>query len=335
MNNSNKLSPLASALIDNFKNNAGILQLHQVNPKVYNDWSTLIYRLSDAIRGCQSIVLSGEHSSEEQERISVLKKVISETVNYIGFVNGYYLCVSNRIAEKLTMLCSTVSTRDTLEFRQLIESYFARLIVIQYLTDQDDIMEAIQAKRALRSKNRKNKTCIQSSTHTSHKEQAECDLNWKQIYVAMESNSCRNKGHFLLQTKATIHYRNGTSAIFTISRCVDCKRYIIDKETYYSIIAIGYPNLYFEYEYDSQYTDISPWLGSSLFSRNGYSVSETAGLSAHQRQKILKTLVDEGKCTKYDVISYLQNRISLNANRPGFISALAKWRADISYIKRL
>ena len=43
-----------------------------------------------------------------------------------------------------------------------------------------------------------------------------------------------------------------------------------------------------------------------------YSVSETVGLSAYQRQKILKALIDEGKCTKHDVISYLQNRVSLN-----------------------
>ena len=66
-----------------------------------------------------------------------------------------------------------------------------------------------------------------------------------------------------------------------------------------------------------------------------YSVSETVGLSAYQRQKILKALIDEGKCTKHDVISYLQNRVSLNSNRQGFNSALTKWKADISYVKQL
>ena len=57
--------------------------------------------------------------------------------------------------------------------------------------------------------------------------------------------------------------------------------------------------------------------------------------SAYQRQKILKALIDEGKCTKHDVISYLQNRVSLNSNRQGFNSALTKWKADISYVKQL
>lgn len=66
-----------------------------------------------------------------------------------------------------------------------------------------------------------------------------------------------------------------------------------------------------------------------------YSVSETVGPSAYQRQKILKALIDEGKCTKHDVISYLQNRVSLNSNRQGFNSALTKWKADISYVKQL
>lgn len=66
-----------------------------------------------------------------------------------------------------------------------------------------------------------------------------------------------------------------------------------------------------------------------------YSVSETVGLSAYQRQKILKALIDEGKCTKHDVISYLQNRVSLNSNRQGFNSALTEWKADISYVKQL
>lgn len=334
MNSSNKVSPLASVLIDNFKNNAGVIQPYQINLQVYNDWTALVHRLSDAIRGCQSIVFSGEYSVEEKERISVLKKVVSETVNYIGMINGYYLSVCNRIAERLTVLCSTSNVHDSLEFRKLIESYFARLIVVQYLTDQDDILELIQAKRVLRSKNRKNKVPVQS-LDTSNRRIAECDLNWKQIYVVMESNPCRNRDHVLIRTKAIIHYQNNTSAAFTIFRCIDCKRYIIDEETYYSIIAIGQPNLYFEYEYDNSCADISPWPDSSLFSRNGYSVSETVGLSAYQRQKILKALIDEGKCTKHDVISYLQNRVSLNSNRQGFNSALTKWKADISYVKQL
>ena len=68
MNSSNKVSPLASVLIDNFKNNAGVIQPYQINLQVYNDWTALVHRLSDAIRGCQSIVFSGEYSVEEKER---------------------------------------------------------------------------------------------------------------------------------------------------------------------------------------------------------------------------------------------------------------------------
>ena len=84
---------------------------------------------------------------------------------------------------------------------------------------------------------------------------------------------------------------------------------------------------------------IGKWKCNEAYDENfdwlEYSVSETVGLSAYQRQKILKALIDEGKCTKHDVISYLQNRVSLNSNRQGFNSALTKWKADISYVKQL
>lgn len=56
---------------------------------------------------------------------------------------------------------------------------------------------------------------------------------------------------------------------------------------------------------------------TSIFYDMGYTVSQSAGLNAAQRQRILKCAIDTGKASKYDVMRFLRQRMNINGMKAG------------------
>ena len=76
-------------------------------------------------------------------------------------------------------------------------------------------------------------------------------------------------------------------------------------------------------------------LHTSIFYDMGYTVSQTAGLSAAQRQRILKCAIDTGKASKYDVMKFLRQRMNINGMKAGNEIAFQKWKEDYDFIRSL
>lgn len=74
---------------------------------------------------------------------------------------------------------------------------------------------------------------------------------------------------------------------------------------------------------------------TSIFYDMGYTVSQSAGLNAVQRQRILKCAIDTGKASKYDVMRFLRQRMNINGMKAGNEIAFQKWKEDYNFIRSL
>jgi len=71
----------------------------------------------------------------------------------------------------------------------------------------------------------------------------------------------------------------------------------------------------------------------SIFrSSGGYTVDKKIGLSAHERQEILSSLIDLHIVTKAETQFFLEGMISLGERNPTMIHAIEKWREDLMFI---
>lgn len=71
----------------------------------------------------------------------------------------------------------------------------------------------------------------------------------------------------------------------------------------------------------------------SLLMQYGYTVSQTEGLSATGRQKILAVIIDNKIMSKSEIISYLDFFISQRSSIPNMEVAISKWEADREFVE--
>lgn len=67
----------------------------------------------------------------------------------------------------------------------------------------------------------------------------------------------------------------------------------------------------------------------------GYSVSKNSTMSSDQRQALLEHLISSGEISKSYVVSLLEHLIKINGKKESNSAALAKWKSDLSYVKKL
>lgn len=96
-------------------------------------------------------------------------------------------------------------------------------------------------------------------------------------------------------------------------------------------------------EYDDGYTthdsatkipSFDEYLCKCKMKENGYTISESADLSAEERQEILLTLIRYNMVSKIDVIHVLRDFIEARKNVPHYQKAIAKWKEDLSVVER-
>ncbi len=122
---------------------------------------------------------------------------------------------------------------------------------------------------------------------------------------------------------------------YTIERCAHCKRFRISLDALIQMFeSYGVPRCRIMYENNTS-GDLSGFEDTSIFYDMGYTVSQTAGLSAAQRQRILKCAIDTGKASKYDVMRFLRQRMNINGMKAGNEIAFQKWKEDCDFIRSL
>lgn len=71
----------------------------------------------------------------------------------------------------------------------------------------------------------------------------------------------------------------------------------------------------------------------SLLMQYGYNVSQTEGLTATARQKILAVIIDNKIMSKSEIISYIDFFISQRSSNSRMDVAISKWEADRDFVE--
>ena len=71
----------------------------------------------------------------------------------------------------------------------------------------------------------------------------------------------------------------------------------------------------------------------SLLMQYGYNVSQTEGLTATGRQKILAVIIDNKIMSKSEIISYIDFFISQRNSNSRMEVAISKWEADREFVE--
>ena len=152
------------------------------------------------------------------------------------------------------------------------------------------------------------------------------------LVVFCGTDTCREENHQLKDMRVDLSFYGKPDKQYTIERCAHCKQFRISLDALIQIFeSYGVPRCRIMYENDST-GDFSDFGDTSVFYDMGYTVNQSAGLSAAQRQRILKCAIDTGKASKYDVMRFLRQRMNINGMKVGNEIAFQKWKEDYEFI---
>ena len=151
---------------------------------------------------------------------------------------------------------------------------------------------------------------------------------------------CMNKSHQIQNVDAEVNVslNNGEDRLFQISAgyCRQCNVYFIMEFTYQELKRKG---IILCRVTDSKtyakggFMNGSKLAQESILMQYGYNVSQTVGLSARQRQKILAVMIDNKVLSKSEIISYLDFFIRQHGSRNNMGIAISKWEDDREFVE--
>lgn len=155
------------------------------------------------------------------------------------------------------------------------------------------------------------------------------------LVVFCGTDACREENHQLRNMRVDFSFYGKPDKQYTIERCAHCKQFRISLDALIQMFeSCGVPRCRIMYENNTS-GNLSGFEDTSIFYDMGYTVSQTAGLSAVQRQRILKCAIDTGKVSKYDVMRFLRQRVNINGMKAGNEIAFQKWKDDYNFIRSL
>jgi len=163
----------------------------------------------------------------------------------------------------------------------------------------------------------------------------------KKLHVFFDDDKCSKNGHSLHTIKVEDDFydfskHKKVKRCFTIRRCAHCMQYQIQFDDYIEILhQYGALNCEVVFIGENGKINTSGFNDASVFKANGYSVSQTDGLSRELRQAVLKRMIENKKVTKYETIQFLRNRIAINGSKAENFIAVKKWREDLEFVKNL
>lgn len=155
------------------------------------------------------------------------------------------------------------------------------------------------------------------------------------LFVFCGPDTCKEAGHLLSDIRVEFSFYEKPDKQYTIKRCSHCMRFQISLQDLTAMFeSYGVPRGKIVYDNDIN-SDFSDFAEASIFYDMGYTVSQSVGLTAVKRQKILKYAIDTGKASKYQVLNFLRQRMTINGAKFGNEIALQKWKEDYAYIQNL
>ena len=151
---------------------------------------------------------------------------------------------------------------------------------------------------------------------------------------------CMHKSHQIqnVDAEVKVSLNNGEDKLFQISAgyCQQCNVYFIMESTYQELKRKG---IILCRVTDSKtyakggFMNGSKLAQESILMQYGYNVSQTVGLSARQRQKILAVMIDNKVLSKSEIISYLDFFIRQHGSRNNMGVAISKWEDDREFVE--
>ena len=153
------------------------------------------------------------------------------------------------------------------------------------------------------------------------------------LVVFCSEDTCQEAGHLLKKVTVDFSFYGKANKQYTIQRCSHCKQFrILLSDFLHMFESYGVPRGRIVYENDTA-GNFSGFADTSIFYNMGYTVSQSIGLNASERQRILKCAIDAGKASKYEVMSFLRRRMNINGMKAGNEMAFQKWKKDLEYIR--
>lgn len=169
---------------------------------------------------------------------------------------------------------------------------------------------------------------------TSKSEPSLPEIGLKDFVVRANVFKCMHNKHKIDNVVAMINIDdNGKRKQIKISAgyCSQCKIYFIMDSTYQNLKKKGMVlcRVTDEKNYmKSGYINGMKLAQESLLMQYGYNVSQTEGLTATGRQKILAVIIDNKIMSKSEIISYIDFFISQRSSNSRMEVAISKWEAD-------
>ena len=165
------------------------------------------------------------------------------------------------------------------------------------------------------------------------------NIGFKDFLVRSNVFRCMNQKHNIKNIVASVNIDdNGKKINAKVSAgyCQNCNVYFIMESTYRSLKNKGIIlcRISDEKSYmKSGYMNGAHLAQESILMQYGYNVSETQGLSALRRQKILAVMIDNKILAKSEIISYLNFFIRQRHNMSKMTGAISKWEADREFVE--
>ena len=165
------------------------------------------------------------------------------------------------------------------------------------------------------------------------------EIGLKDFVVRANVFKCMHNKHKIDNVVAMINIDDdGKKRQIKISAgyCSQCKIYFIMDSTYQNLKKKGMVlcRVTDEKNYmKSGYISGMKLAQESMLMQYGYNVSQTEGLSATGRQKILAVIIDNQIMAKSEIISYLDFFISQRSSIPNMEVAISKWEADREFVE--
>lgn len=155
------------------------------------------------------------------------------------------------------------------------------------------------------------------------------------LYVFCGDNTCEESGHLITNIRVNFHFYTKPDKHYTIQRCAHCRQFQITLKELTAIIdAYGVPRGRIVYD-DEKNDGFADFPETTILRDIGYTVSQSAGLTAKDRQCILEYVINSKKMTKNEVLTFLKRRMNYNGLKSGNELAFQKWKEDYNFVYKL
>ena len=164
----------------------------------------------------------------------------------------------------------------------------------------------------------------------------------RDFVIRQNTFRCYYKKHQIQEVDAVINIMKSNGDLYEMlipaGYCPQCKTYFIMESTFQKVIKYGIPacRVCDEKTYIQSYQRFrgENLAAESIIKQYGYTVNQQENLTTEQRHRILELIVDNGICSKKQIISLLDYHIRMrsNQNTHKYDLAISKWESDRDYI---